>query len=386
MNSHSKDTRHKMEIVLRERKTGKPRELCAKAAKIPPSRITHWCNEGKQRIGKDNIYFYETLTKIEEELENRKKYEKEAKEYSFPENINKRVQYINNIRDGQTRQQASKNAKLDLKLVTKWDSLGRKGIKPFRKFHKDYTDARSYAERRAKSNKEKIKNETIKQIKNGKTLEKAAKSIENGKYEKTIINWYNAGKHGDKNHIKFYQDCENAKQKPVNSDIMGPLPRKWQQFFKDKPMNQTGIAWVNKSGNNWVYTRQINSQTIRFSDPDIRKLHKKVIGKNYVWGIRDPKKARKIIFGTTNTTKSNVTVNYIRTSKNKFKVRIKGSIKNNELLTVLNKLKFFEVDMTKKEIKQVNDKTDIKIELDLNISLLNSFEEKIKSLGWKINK
>jgi len=151
---NSTDTKYKMEIVLRGRRAGKPRELCAKAAKIPLSRFTHWCNEGKQKIGKDNIYFYNTLMEIEEELENRRKYEMESKIFSTLANINKRVEFLNSISDGQTRDKASKNAKLELKLIDKWISLGRKKIKPFYKFYRDYTHARDDAKRKERINEE----------------------------------------------------------------------------------------------------------------------------------------------------------------------------------------------------------------------------------------
>jgi len=166
---------------------------------------------------------------------------------------------------------------------------------------------------------------------------------------------------------------------------MAPLPRMWKDFFKDNPMNQTGIAWVSKAGNNWVYSRQIESRPVRFSVPDIKRLHKKVIGANYVWGIRDPNIARKIINPSGND-KTKVTVVLDRLTKTKFKANIKGSIKSDELRKILNKLRFYEKDTVKKEIKQVGSKTNMKFELKLNTDVLNSFEHKVKTLGWKIVK
>lgn len=374
-----------MNIVLSERKKGKSRNKCAEIAKIKPQRIQNWYNEGKNGFGEANIRFYKHLSAIEDDLIHKKKYSAEINEFNCHSNKQKRIEFIKNITNGQTRKEASKNAHLNLKLATKWDSLGKKGIKPFKKFHIEYKNAREQVERAKKIKNDRIKNQTIKYINSGKTIEQAAKLVKNGEYEKTILNWYAAGKSGNKNHISFYNKCNKKTIKPVNSDILGPLPRKWKKYFENKPMNQTGIAWVNKVGNNYIYQRQCLNKNIRISDPDIYNLHKKVIAKNYVWGIRDINKARKII-KKENSTKSNVTVTYQRKNKNTTNVIINGTINTKNARKTLNKLKFFDLDKRLSQEITKNNKTEIKIVYELDISLVNSFNDTIKKLGWKIKR
>ena len=383
--SKNKDlkTINEMNFVLRERSKGKSRKECAKLAKIRVQRIQNWYTEGKNGFGEENIRFYKHLKAIEERLFNDEKYAKEIKEFERGINVTKRTNFLNNIRKGQTRKEASGNASLNLKLATKWDSLGRKGIKPFKKFHNEYKNARQQAERKKDLINTRIKERTIKHIKTGKSIQEAAKIVENGNYETTILNWYSSGKSGNSKHNDFYVACNESRQKPVNSDILGPLPRKWKKYFENKPMNQTGIAWVNKMGNNYVYQRQILNETIRISDSDIYQLHKKVISRNYVWGIRDMNKAQKII-KKNSSNKNNVTAIFTRSSKNTFNVKIKGIIENNEVRETFNKLKFFEVDKKQSHEIKIGNKTKINLEYNLNISLLNSFKSKIRKLGWRI--
>ena len=383
------NTRHKMEIVLKERRNGKPRELCAKAASVPLRKITHWYNEGKQGIGSDNIYFYKSLKKIEKDLNEKLKYEDEIREYQSAINVNKRINFLNYIKKGQTRENASKHSQIKLKLITKWDSLGRKGIKPFKAFHEDYIKAREIATKNEAKEKEKLKRETINHIKNGKSLNQAAKLVRNGKHEKTIINWYNAGKRGNKNHVKFYNDCEKYLKPTINTDIFAPLPKEWRDHFKKLPMNKTGIAWVNRGGNNWIYTRQVNTKTISISDPNIRTLHKKIIKQGQIWGIRDMSLARPIIttnkFPTSKPPKKNkVKVEYKRLNEQEFQATAKGTIENNQFKSILTKLEFFTPDIQKTETKRVNGKTEILLILKIKITLIDKFEAKIKSMGWEI--
>lgn len=100
-------------------------------------------------------------------------------------------------------------------------------------------------------------------------------------------------------------------------------------------MNKTGIAWVNRVGNNWVYTRQINKKSVSISDPNIYNLHKKVIRQGNVWGIRDISLARKVInsnstMPSTATKSDIVRVYYNRLNKYEFKAEVKGTIENNQ--------------------------------------------------------
>lgn len=212
MASNDSLKRQQMGIVLKNRSEGKTREECAKIAKIPLSRINHWYKEGEQGFGDANIRFHRNLKAIEQKLENESKYKSEIKEYNSPMNINKRNKFLEYIEKGFTRDEASKKASINLKLIVKWDALGRRDIKPFKNFLKKYKNARNIAEKNKEHEKSKIKSKTISLIKKGNTINIAAKLVENGKYEKTILNWYNAGRLGNKNHAKFYKDCENAKK------------------------------------------------------------------------------------------------------------------------------------------------------------------------------
>lgn len=380
--------RRKMEIILNERRKGKSRSECAMAASIPLQRIVHWYNEGKQYIGEDNIYFYKSLKKIEKELDEKSKYAKDIKEFNSKANSLKRKDFLNYINMGQTRKDSCKFAGINLKLIIRWDSLGRQGVKPFNTFYKEYRKAREIAKNRENARKEKIKNETLNYIRQGKTLKQAATIVRKGKYEKTIINWYNAGKAGNKNHIEFYNNCQKYIKPPVNEDIFAELPHKWKEYFKKLPMNQTGIAWVNPVGKKWVYTRQSNKKIINISDSDIRKLHKKVLAQNQVWGIRDLNRAKKIIKGnvsivTQPVSNTDIIVKYNRLNKKEFKATINGVIENNQFKNILSELEFFEYDLEKTQTKKINGKLEMLLEFKLDVSLMNPFREKVKQLGWK---
>lgn len=184
----------------------------------------------------------------------------------------------------------------------------------------------------------------------------------------------------------------------VDSDIYAPLPEKFEESFAHTSMNKTGIAWVNKVGNNWVYQRQKNGKKLRIEDSNIVKLHEKVVNNNQIWGITDIDKARIVI--ETNSihisepkkiekppiSKSQVTVNYIEKSVNDFEILIKGVINNKDLFNVLNRFDSFKENIKRVVITSINKQSDIFIELELNKYSLRSFEEKLEDLGWKINK
>jgi len=380
--------RHKMEIILKERRKGKTREQCAIAAHVPLHRIVHWYNEGKQRTNADNIYFYKSLKRIEDSLNEQKKYKSDIETFILAINVHKRINFLNFIKQGKTRQNALIQAEIKPKLLTKWETLGRKGIEPFKTFHENYKNAREIATQNEQKLKDDLKKETIIQIKKGKTLKQAAKLVQNGKHEKTIINFYNMGKSGNKNHVQFYNDCEKYLKPPVNTNIFAPLPQEWKDHFEKLPMNKTGIAWVSRNGNNWTYARQENGKIKSFSDPNIRKLHKKVIGAGEIWGIRDMNLAKQTINNDHLPTKkpkskNKVTVVYDRLNKNEFTATVKGTINNNQYQIILRKLKFFTYDIEETKTRKVNGKTEIFILYRLNISMLNSFKEKSKELGWE---
>ena len=197
------------------------------------------------------------------------------------------------------------------------------------------------------------------------------------------------------------QNNEISFDKEVNKSIYAPLSQYHLSKFNPNPNNKSGIAWVNKLGNNWFYQRQRNGKTVRITDSNIIKLHEKVIKNNQIWGIIDIDKARKAI--ETNSiddkqysklqktspsikTNSKVTVTFIEKSKNEFEILIKGLIKNKDLIDVLSRLDLFKENIKRIITNSINKEADIFIELIINKKSLSTFEEQIKDLGWKINK
>ena len=73
--------------------------------------------------------------------------------------------------------------------------------------------------------------------------------------------------------------------KPKN-DIYNLFPKEeiTHSLLRNSP---TGIAWVSKNKNRWVYNRKYKNQIIRLSAENIRDLYDKVIANNGVWGIID---------------------------------------------------------------------------------------------------
>lgn len=491
-----------MEIVLNARKEGKSRKEAAKLAGISLYKITHWYKEGRDRFGEDNIYFYNEMKKIEEKLKKeltRKintilkalkkgdslsqaideasttqeelnswikkgengirpydsflrqytKYIKKSTDYHDENNIKARKKFLKYIREGKTRKDASKQASIDLKLLDSWIIKGTKGQNPYKEFYNEYKKAREEAREKPNSKQDGIKKEFIKLLENGYTLGEASKQIENGQFAIDIKKWYVAGKKGVKSHIKFYMDCQKAKNKfkdnksklytliadgftikesceklnlnPVkikidilkgrngeepykefyskiiesktslidmkqlfdkkshphknqmidlldllligtsesealkivnvdestfkywinrgkqqfgelyakfyeiyaqiksgelinkfkkeidkeiikeldeiedeNADILAPLPKEIKRNLDAiSKETHTGFAWVNKINGVWTYSKRTDGQNIEIKDNDIYNLHKKVIKNNLMWGVRNLEKAKE---------------------------------------------------------------------------------------------
>ena len=64
---------------------------------------------------------------------------------------------------------------------------------------------------------------------------------------------------------------------------------------------------------------------------------------------------------------------------------IEGKIKTNELNDMLEKLNFFIIDIKKMELNKINEQFEVLIRLNINVSLINKFEDKVNELGWEIN-
>ena len=190
-----------------------------------------------------------------------------------------------------------------------------------------------------------------------------------------------------------------TREEPIqlSSDILAPLPKKYLSSFNPNQKNKTGIAWVNKIGNKWVYQRRVNGLDVKFSDEDIHDLHDTIINNNQIWGIIDFDKANPIIesnqikeseaqITTKPINPSNVVVNYIDKPMNEVDIIIKGLIRNNDLIKILSRLKLFEKNIKRIITTSIDNKVDIFIELEINKYLKNTFEEKIDDFGWNINK
>lgn len=66
----------------------------------------------------------------------------------------------------------------------------------------------------------------------------------------------------------------------IDPDIYAPLPKELTYTFNTNQTNKTGIAWVNKLGSYWKYSRKVNGVTIEISDENIYILHEKVKNQN----------------------------------------------------------------------------------------------------------
>ena len=199
--------------------------------------------------------------------------------------------------------------------------------------------------------------------------------------------------------IKIPKDYNPPKEEeaslPTNQNILAPLPDKYKGSFNPSQPNRTGIAWVNKIGNQWVYQRKVNGIPIKFSDPDIYKLHEIVLRNNHIWGVLDIDKAKKSIDSSNDKekiedttpikTKQNISVlNLGLNEDDDYNLIIKGKIRNNEFLKILNQLSFFEIDIKQMMTNTHNNKMDLFIELNINSLKLKIFEGKINELGWTI--
>ena len=504
-----------MDIVLNEVSKGKTRKEAAKIAKISLYKITHWYKEGRDGFGEDNVFFFKQLEKLEKiqsnklknqmsivlkvlksggskskaandasieekEIDNwikkgkngikpydsfKRKYDKIHKksiDFNDKNNINSRKIFLKNIKEGKTRKEAAKKASIDLNLIDSWIIRGTKGQIPYDQFYSEYAEARKIAKNKPSSNVDEIKNEFINLLKEGYSYGEASRKIKNGEYSIQIKKWYSAGKKGVKTHLKFYLDCQEAKNsykinknklltlisdgftikeaceklnlnpikikeeilkgkegkkhydefylkiiesktslidinqlfkspnhphknqmidvldllligksekevikevnidsstlkywinrgkrgfgqlysefyqiycqiksgeliskyrknivkeidneldeiKNNNANILELLPKKIRMKL-DNIFGKTdnGFAWVNKNGNLWNYSRRIKGININISDKNIYELHKKVINNNLTWGVRDLEKAKE----TLNIEEKNRDINY----------------------------------------------------------------------------
>ena len=88
----------------------------------------------------------------------------------------------------------------------------------------------------------------------------------------------------------------NLEEELDENDILKLLPEDIEsELSKYSKGNKSGFAWVNKIGNQWIYTRRINNENIEITDTNIYRLFEKVKTQNFEWGVRDLNKAKKTL-------------------------------------------------------------------------------------------
>ena len=270
--SHKNTKKDQMQIVLDAISRKRTRKESSIIAEIPLYKITHWFNEGKQGFGDENIDFYNKLKSLEKTTkpysisENVKQIDsfintfKECKdidktcektkinaniiddwfilgkkdinpfnkftneynkinenivnneydeEYNSILNQAKRKIFLEYIKNGSSTEKACEQASLDIDMLNSWLSEGKNRVEPYYDFLKKYEKIQR--ELKQQQEDKEIQNEIIEMIKNGSSIEEAAKQYKNGSYEKSILSWYEYGKIGDEKYKKFYKQCKEYK-------------------------------------------------------------------------------------------------------------------------------------------------------------------------------
>lgn len=162
-----------------------------------------------------------------------------------------------------------------------------------------------------------------------------------------------------------------------------------EKYLKNCDETNTGIAWVNKINEKWIYNLKIKDKIIRLTDTDVNRLHEKVLNNNGIWGITDLKKAKKTVENKVPENKkvksSNINVNFIQKTKSKYDVIIKGTIRSNQLFKILKQLEEYENSVRRIMTTTIRNDVDLFIEMEMNLKSKKDFEEKNKEYGWKIN-
>ena len=205
-----KTTEEQMEIVIDALINGKSRIEAAKLANIPPYKIVHWYNEGRQGNKSENVYFFNKLREIEN---NNKKQKEELRD--------KMKKTLNELKEGKDISQIDFITHEEL---NEWISEGKKNTPPYNNFYKEYKILI----------KNEIKEYEIKEInrkiffenlKSGKTKEESAK---NGDVELSLINkWYLKGSKDIKPFVEFYNKYLEAEK---NEKLYVPKVVKFDSF------------------------------------------------------------------------------------------------------------------------------------------------------------
>ena len=207
-----------------------------------------------------------------------------------------------------------------------------------------------------------------------------------------IEKWISKGKQNQPPFNEFYDEIKNINTYPTDLEnlnkILAPLPQEFEELFNSTKGNKTGIAWVNKTGNLWVYSRTINGKEIRITADTVFELYRKVIDNNQIWGIRDYDKLKNYIDLPDNfeipqrqqykILSKDISITCTKLNKTEININMKGCINKKELFDTLDKIRSFEKDIIKIDITSINDKFKILIELNLKINRLEIFEKKFK--------
>ena len=204
---------------------------------------------------------------------------------------------------------------------------------------------------------------------------------------------------------KTPEQSKAAESKPEKSEIKTPKPKPAKntiysllddKFLTDEVIKNspTGIAWVSEKNGRFIYNRQNDNQIMRLSDSSINNLYKKVIDNKGIWGITDEAKADKILnpeslkpkTKSKSKTKTKLNVTCFEKTKSKMEVIIKGRIKNNQLINVLNDLKTFELNIERIITNTLSYNVDLFVEMEIPKRTMDYFERYVNELGWNINK
>lgn len=107
------------------------------------------------------------------------------------------------------------------------------------------------------------------------------------------INEIKSGKYELDNVEEVNDNSIRKERSLMELGIYEPLLEEYEDLLSSK--DQTGIAWVEKIGDRWIYSRNINGKTIILNANTIYDLYEKVMDNDLIWGIRDYDRAKKFI-------------------------------------------------------------------------------------------
>ncbi len=279
------NTRNQMDRVADVIAEGKSRKEASQITGVPLSKITHWYNEGRQGFGHDNVMFYQKIRDIEKQQMVLK---------------DKMIMVLDDLKNSTQTDATGKGE------IESWLEKGEEGTEPYAWFSREYEKIRTTPEiPQIENTNEPGIGLIVKQM--NLILKNLAEGMsETESVENSNITWHNYRtwmERGKKKtnglYNQFYTYVNEIKTEKLSKNrydgILDPLPEKYEKRFRKHTMNQSGIAWVNKIGNQWVYSKNSKRKQIKISDTDIYSLYLKVKKENQIWGIRDYERAGKII-------------------------------------------------------------------------------------------